>query len=126
MSATQRRATAGFTIIEVLIVLAIAGIILLIVFQAIPTLQRNSRNDQRKQNVTVILEKISNYELNNTGDIPDTATLQTRLTTPSNELTIYDPGDITVTSGRFGEPQDRAAVTNLDTVSVYNYQRCNT
>ena len=38
----------GFTIIEVLIVLAIAGLILLIVFLAIPALQRNSRNTQRK------------------------------------------------------------------------------
>ena len=37
----------GFTIIEVLIVLAIAGLILLIVFMAVPALQRNSRNTQR-------------------------------------------------------------------------------
>lgn len=37
----------GFTIIEVLIVLAIAGLILLIVFLAVPALQRNSRNTQR-------------------------------------------------------------------------------
>ncbi|MDQ3065292.1 MAG: prepilin-type N-terminal cleavage/methylation domain-containing protein, partial [bacterium] len=31
----------GFTIIEVLIVLAIAGLIMLIVFLAVPALQRN-------------------------------------------------------------------------------------
>lgn len=37
----------GFTIIEVMIVLAIAGLILLIVFLAVPALQRNSRNTQR-------------------------------------------------------------------------------
>ena len=37
----------GFTIIEVLIVLAIAGLILLVVFLAVPALQRNSRNTSR-------------------------------------------------------------------------------
>jgi prepilin-type N-terminal cleavage/methylation domain-containing protein len=35
----------GFSIIEVLIVLAIAGLIMLIVFLAVPALQRNSRNN---------------------------------------------------------------------------------
>jgi prepilin-type N-terminal cleavage/methylation domain-containing protein len=38
----------GFTIIEVMIVLAIAGLILLIVFLAVPALQRASRNTSRK------------------------------------------------------------------------------
>lgn len=41
----------GFTIIEVMIVLAIAGLILLIVFLAVPALQRSSRNTQRKTDV---------------------------------------------------------------------------
>ena len=45
----------GFTIIEVLIVLAIAGLIMLIVFLAVPALQRNSRNTQRKNDVANIL-----------------------------------------------------------------------
>lgn len=35
----------GFTIIEVLIVLAIAGAIMLIVFLAVPALQRNAKNN---------------------------------------------------------------------------------
>ena len=44
----------GFTIIEVMIVLAIAGLILLIIFLAVPALQRNVRNTQRKTDVTAI------------------------------------------------------------------------
>lgn len=44
---TKLRSQKGFTIIEVLIVLAIAGLIMLIVFLAVPALQRNSRNAQR-------------------------------------------------------------------------------
>ena len=65
-----RSAPAGFTIVETLIVLAIAGIILLIVFAAIPTLIRNSTNNQRKQDVQAILATVSRYELNNSGNFP--------------------------------------------------------
>jgi prepilin-type N-terminal cleavage/methylation domain-containing protein len=60
----------GFTIIEVLIVLAIAGLILLIVFLAVPALQRNSRNTQRKNDVSAILSGMSEYINNNSGSLP--------------------------------------------------------
>ena len=62
----------GFTIIEVMIVLAIAGLILLIVFLAIPALQRNSRNTQRKNDVSALLAAISEYSNNNNGALPTT------------------------------------------------------
>jgi prepilin-type N-terminal cleavage/methylation domain-containing protein len=42
-----KKRAEGFTIIEVLIVLAIAGLIMLIVFLAVPALQRNQRNTAR-------------------------------------------------------------------------------
>lgn len=38
----------GFTIIEVMIVLAVAGLIMAIVLVAIPQLQRSQRNTSRK------------------------------------------------------------------------------
>jgi prepilin-type N-terminal cleavage/methylation domain-containing protein len=60
----------GFTIIEVLIVLAIAGLIILIVFLAVPALQRNSRNTQRRNDVSAILGAIQEYANNNGGDLP--------------------------------------------------------
>lgn len=63
----------GFTIIEVLIVLAIAALILLIVFLAVPALQRNSRNTQRKNDVASILAAISDYQTNNNGVMPNAA-----------------------------------------------------
>jgi prepilin-type N-terminal cleavage/methylation domain-containing protein len=62
----------GFTIIEVLIVLAIAGLILLVVFLAVPALQRNSRNTQLKNGVSSVLAGISEYASNNDGKIPTT------------------------------------------------------
>jgi len=66
----KQQKSDGFTIIEVLIVLAIAGLILLIVFLAVPNLQRNSRNTQRKNDVQSILGAISEYESNNAGGLP--------------------------------------------------------
>jgi type II secretory pathway pseudopilin PulG len=63
--------SAGFTIVETIIVLAIAGLILMIVFLAIPTLERNSRNNLRKQDVSLMLQAVSHYELVDSGNVPD-------------------------------------------------------
>lgn len=62
--------SSGFTIIEVLIVLAIAGLIMLIVFLAIPALNRNSHNTQRKNDVSSILAAMGEYVTNNGGALP--------------------------------------------------------
>ena len=62
----------GFTIIEVMIVLAIAGLIVLVVFLAVPALQRNSRNTQRKQDVQAVLGAIQEWiSLNGSNKLPD-------------------------------------------------------
>lgn len=69
----KRKATSnggGFTIIEVMIVLAIAGLIMLIVFLAVPALQRSARNTQRKNDVAAVLAAINDYENNNGGAVP--------------------------------------------------------
>lgn len=70
---TKLRNQKGFTIIEVLIVLAIAGLILLIVFLAVPALQRNSRNTQRKNDAAAILGAVTEWSTNNAGKMPLTA-----------------------------------------------------
>lgn len=63
----------GFTIIEVLIVLAIAGLIMLIVFLAVPALQRNSRNTRKRDDVGKALSAVSDWSTNNGGKIPAAA-----------------------------------------------------
>lgn len=73
MRTALKKQTSGFTIIEVLIVLAIAGLILLIVFLAVPALQRNNRNTQRRNDVSAILGGISEFVSNNNGALPTTA-----------------------------------------------------
>ncbi len=61
---------SGFTIIEVLIVLAIAGLIMLIVFLAVPALQRNSRNTQIKNDVATVVGGMNEFASNNNGALP--------------------------------------------------------
>jgi len=62
--------TRGFTIIEVVLVLAIAGLIFLMVFIALPTLQRTQRDTQRKDDLSRIQTQITAYSNNNRGAIP--------------------------------------------------------
>lgn len=57
----------GFTIIEVLIVLAIAGVIMLVVFLAVPALQRTSRNTQRTSDAALISASVNECLSNNNG-----------------------------------------------------------
>jgi prepilin-type N-terminal cleavage/methylation domain-containing protein len=68
----KQRKQDGFTIIEVLIVLAIAGLILLVVFLAVPALQRNSRNTQRKSEAGALASAYSEYVNNHGGKAPTT------------------------------------------------------
>ena len=63
----------GFTIIEVVLVLAIAGLIFLIVFLALPALQRNQRDTQRRNDVGRVITAVTNFTANNNGDIPSDA-----------------------------------------------------
>lgn len=64
---TKLRNARGFTIIEVLIVLAIAGLIMLIVFLAVPALQRNSRNTQRTSDGSQIASAVNECLSNKNG-----------------------------------------------------------
>jgi len=60
----------GFTIIEVVLVLAIAGLIFLMIFLGLPALQRSQRNTARKQDYSVIASAIQTYKSNNKGEFP--------------------------------------------------------
>ena len=62
----------GFTIIEVIIVLAIAALILLVVFLAVPALQRSQRNNARKNDAARVAAQVVEYTSNNNGATPAT------------------------------------------------------
>jgi prepilin-type N-terminal cleavage/methylation domain-containing protein len=99
---------SGFTIIEVMIVLAIAGLIMLIVFMAVPALQRNSRNTQRKNDVQAVLGGVSTYTSNNNGALPaNFAAVETEVKT-----SFYVTADVTWGTGN-------TAIATPDTSFMY-------
>lgn len=60
----------AFTIIEVLIVLAIAGLIMVVVFLAVPHLEESQRNNARDTDANNLLESVSEYIGNANGSLP--------------------------------------------------------
>lgn len=69
-----RKKTEGFTIIEVLIVLAIAGLIMLIVFLAVPALQRNQRNSARTNDASRVAAAVTECLANTNGMVANCST----------------------------------------------------
>lgn len=65
-----KKQKTGFTIIEVVLVLAIAGLIFLMVFVALPALQRSQRDTQRREDMARFISQLSQYEANNSGKTP--------------------------------------------------------
>lgn len=61
----------GFTIIEVSLVLAIAGLILVMAFIALPALQRQTRDSKRKEDTMTFLQALKKYQQNNRGKLPE-------------------------------------------------------
>ena len=60
----------GFTIIETSLVIAIGGLILLMVFVALPALQRQQRDTSRRESVSRVISEIKNYQTHNRGSLP--------------------------------------------------------
>lgn len=60
----------GFTIIEVVLVLAIAGLIFLMVFVALPALQRSQRDTQRRNDMARMATALTNWQVNHSNDLP--------------------------------------------------------
>ena len=102
----------GFTIIEVLIVLAIAGLIILIVFLAVPALQRNSRNTQRREDTAALLGAVQESINNNNGTVVAGSTAPAAIA--GAKLSIYN-GQIDY----LGVTGAATALTQMDTSKVY-------
>ncbi|MNQ82010.1 hypothetical protein D3C85_970490 [compost metagenome] len=107
----QHKSEKGFTIIEVVLVLAIAGLIFLMVFIALPALQRNQRDTARKSDVSTIASGVSSYTGNNRGNFPTADNLKSYVKDVSDNT---DTDAITVkgapTSDETINPEDAAVV----------------
>lgn len=96
----MKKTQKGFTIIEVALVLAIAALIFLTVFLAVPALQRNQRNDARKRDVSSVVAAVTAYMSNN----------------PTKNLATMQKGENAIDETT-GKSKDNALGKYLDTLS---------
>ena len=66
----KHKLNKGFTIIEVVLVLAVAGLIFLMVFLAVPALGRSQRDTARKNDARNLLAAVIQFKTNNGGRAP--------------------------------------------------------
>ena len=85
--------TGGFTIIEVVLVLAIAGLIFLMIFIALPALQRGQRDTGRRNDVSTVVAAIGSYKANNKNSFAN-LTSHTQLQSYIEGLTQYEPTNV--------------------------------
>lgn len=111
MKLSIKKQTKGFTIIEVLIVLAIAATIILIALQAVPALNRNSRNTKRKTDIANLVSAINEYAGNNSGTLPTAASDMTA----NVKFQQYSTSSVTssplTASGTVANPNSDTAIT---------------
>ena len=90
---TQKQ-NRGFTIIEVVLVLAIAALIFLMIFIALPALQRGQRDTARKQDASTVATAINTWKGNHRGSLPDEAEVNADIRTDYvAQLGQYDTDD---------------------------------
>ena len=68
MATSNTNSKEGFTIIEVVLVLAIAGLIFLMVFVALPALQRSQRDTARRNDMSRVDTSLVQYQTNHSTD----------------------------------------------------------
>jgi prepilin-type N-terminal cleavage/methylation domain-containing protein len=119
----------GFTIIEVLIVLAIAGLIMLIVFLAVPALQRNQRNNARNADASRWAAAVSECLSNRNGVTTSCNTAAALNVGTLNQLTGFGAASTTsialsfaaATNGCLPDGSGTAAGANARSYSI-SYQ----
>jgi prepilin-type N-terminal cleavage/methylation domain-containing protein len=121
----------GFTIVEIMIVMAIIGLMLLAMLLVVPALRRNQRNKQRRDDVGSLITGMGEYATNNSGALPTNATqfgqvigtLANNYTDGLARLGYYDPQ----TEVDYLYSTSAAATPTLDASRVYvrNYAKCN-
>lgn len=103
MNKTTAQTGKGFTIIEVVLVLAIAGLIFLMVFIALPALQRGQRDTQRRDDVSKFVSQLTSYATNNRGALPSFS----GMTGTTGFMNSY----MKVGDGEFNDPSSGTAYT---------------
>lgn len=127
----QQLKEKGFTIIEVVLVLAIAALIFLMVFIALPALQRNQRDQDRKTVVGKVASAVTTYQSNKRGNNPTKgADLQGYVdgTTPTGSGDVNDTiigNEYTVKIKQYSKEDDPGSAA-VDVIQVIIGAKCNT
>ena len=108
----------GFTIIEVVLVLAIAGLIFLMVFVAFPALQRSRNDSQRRQDYADLASNIMTEAGNSNGGLFKKGGTSGTFTLPAGTYVNssgQDPSgtNYTVTVKKLGESADALEVGKI-------------
>lgn len=124
----------GFSIIEVVLVLAIAGLIFLMVFIALPALQRSQRDSARQQEVGTVISALGTYASSNNGRAPSTAAQISQVVTGNNNGLMESGAAIQVVTTAFTQqrtvtPSLTASITadnvvTLDEIPVFFGYKC--
>lgn len=91
----------GFTIIEVALVLAIAGIIFAATFIALPGLWTSQRDSARREDMMSFVTDLKNFQTNNNrGDLPgSTSSRAGAVATTASDKSLIDAGNAIAVSG---------------------------
>lgn len=109
---SKLKQSRGFTLIEVVIVLAIAALIILVVLQAVAAAQRSQRDTTRKNEAGQIISMMEQYASNNQGRYPNR-------TGTSAALTPYDPSGNVVSKYTFSGVAAMPAACPVVTAATY-------
>jgi prepilin-type N-terminal cleavage/methylation domain-containing protein len=124
----------GFSIIEVVLVLAIAGLIFLMVFIALPAVQRSQRDSARQTEVSTVTGAMSTYAGANNGRLPRNAGQISQVITGKDDGKMESEAQIQVVTTNF--EQDKTVspslsvgveaddVIALDEISVFIGYKC--
>ena len=142
MSKKLLKKSQGFTLIEVVIVLAIAALIMLIVFLAVAGAQKSRRDTQRRNDLGRVGASLESFAANNNGCYPEspapcvttgtsfnTAMVTQKYQPQSNGQPIADPlsgNPYTYAdgSGSFANPTPPAVGTIVYFVAGRSYKVC--
>jgi len=100
----------GFTLIEIVLVLAIAGLLLVIVFLAVSGAQKSRRDSQRKNDLSRIAAQLESFAGNYNGCYPGSASAGGCTATVPDWTAFW--GSSYITGGNFNDPTTGAAYTN--------------
>lgn len=107
----------GFTIIEVVLVLAIAALIFLMIFVALPALQASQRDTARKNDASIVSSAVTKFTSSERRVVTTDSADVTKLRNYVDDLDQYEAAGVGVVADRSVNPQ-------ASQILVYPNSRC--